>query len=128
MPRFLADSRRGRALKADTMKDFDTLSYICCGPCLSGRPGQMHETRETVIQLLLSRMLFSLIEFGSTPEQARAELAQRIAEIADLPEDPYREIDFEIHFQKPEPPKEGGTGGGWFDPPEKTDGEKEKTH
>lgn len=96
------------------MTDFNVLSFICGGRCWDAPfvpfPDEVDENHkpasEQVKELLLCRMLFSLIDGGCTPEQARNELTDLIDTLSRQREDPHRRIDFEIIFHLPQSPKD----------------------
>jgi hypothetical protein len=95
------------------MKDFNIMGYICSGECWGMEPrrrpdGTYDDTAETVMELLLARMYWGLRAQGHSPDSARAELNAWIMEIADQPEDPFGQINFEILFKKPGPPEDEG--------------------
>ena len=116
------------------MKDFPILGYFCSGACWGLEPrrrpdGTYDETPETVRELLLSRMYWGLRECGRSSDEARAELNARIMALADEPDDPYRDINFEIAFTTPEmreaARKETGPRSFFAPPEDDEDGEAE---
>lgn len=81
--------------KPKEKRNLKIMHTFCDGPCWG-----LSSDDHPLIEFMLSRILFSLIEKGHSADSAIHEINSKLNELSGYDEDPYNHISFEMAFDE----------------------------